>query len=88
MSTPGFQNQQALHRATQAAEQSRLIARRRAARKGRAPAHGGLRMVGRVIRAIVSLLIIGFAIGVFVLIVKVVDPGWFGQISSWISSLF
>jgi hypothetical protein len=87
MTTPGFQNQQALHRAMQAHEHSQR-ARRKAARAGGVPPRGGLRIVGRAIGTVVSLLITGFAIGVFVLIMKAVDPGWFGQLSSWISSLF
>jgi hypothetical protein len=44
--------------------------------------------VGRLIGAIVSLAVVGFAIGVFVMIMDRVDPSWFAHVSSWVSSLF
>jgi hypothetical protein len=78
MTTPGWQNQQALHRATQAAQ---------AGSRGR-KRHGGFGVVGRLIGAIVSLAVVGFAIGVFAMIMHSVDPNWFAHVSSWVSSLF
>jgi hypothetical protein len=81
MTTPGFQNQQALHRAMQAGQDSANMARRRGRR-------GALGAVGRLIGTIVSLAILGFAIGVFVIIMNKADPGWFNHAVNWISSLF
>lgn len=55
---------------------------------GYRPARGGAGAVGRFFAAVVSLVVIAFAIGVFVLIADRVDPHWFQDVTSFVQNLF
>jgi hypothetical protein len=102
MSTPGFQAQQATQRATQGSVQAGLSATRgaqqsaargaalgmRPGRSGYAPARTGMGIVGRAIGTVLSLLIVGFAIGAFLMIMNRMDPAWFDHAVVWVRGLF
>jgi hypothetical protein len=55
---------------------------------GRRPVRGGAGVVGRFFGAVAALVVIAFAIGVFVLIADRVDPHWFHDVTTFIQNLF
>ena len=68
--------------------------RHQRARRGGAPApsaHGAgsavIRMIGRLIRFVVSLAILGAALGVLALVLKQAEPSLYHQAISWLGHL-
>jgi hypothetical protein len=96
-------NQQAAQQAQQANQQSFRSAdsfaqARRAAEMGRprpqyyayrrSPARTGLGLIGRLIGLVVTLVVFAVAIGIFVLVLNQVDPGWAHHVGQWLGHLF
>ena len=101
MTYPGFQAQQAQHaestRVAQHATHNGLDLNRRyqrAQRRDRGsaasahrPVSAAIRMIGRLIRFVVTLAAFAAALGISVLVLKQADPSLYYQAVSWLKNL-
>ena len=98
MTYPGFQAHQTQqaestravqHATVDGLQLNRRYQRARRLGRGSAPAaHGAgsvaIRMIGRLIRFVISLAIIGAALGISALVLKQADPSLYHQAVSWL----